>query len=62
MGKQLHIDINPVFLLQMRVIRIITKADYYAPTHPIFVDRKILKVRDLIDLNTRHTIIYSLLV
>ena len=42
--------INPVFLLQKRVIRAISFQNYAAPSSPIFSDLKILKLHDLFQL------------
>ena len=42
--------INPVFLLQKRVIRAIPFQNYAAPSSPIFSDLKILKLHDLFQL------------
>ena len=42
--------INPVFLLQKRVVRAISFAHFNAPSSPIFSDLKILKLHDLFQL------------
>ena len=42
--------INPVFLLQKRVVREISCAHFTAPSSPIFSDLKILKLHDLFQL------------
>ena len=42
--------INPVFLLQKRVIRAISFQNYAAPSSPIFSNLKILKLHDLFQL------------
>ena len=42
--------INPVFLLQKRVVRAISFVHFTAPSSPIFSDLKILKLHDLFQL------------
>ena len=42
--------INPVFLLQKRVVRAISVAQFTAPSSPIFSDLEILKLHDLFQL------------
>ena len=42
-----HTHINPVFLLQKRVVRAISFKHFTAPSMPIFSDLKILKLHDL---------------
>ena len=51
-GNNYKTLINPIFLLQKKAIRIICKSDYYAPTNPLFIELKILKLADLVELNT----------
>ena len=46
----LRLNINPVFLLQKRVVRAISFAHFTAPSSPIFSDLKILKLHDLFQL------------
>lgn len=43
--------LQPIFLLQKKVIRIINGVDYYAPTNPLFIKLNILKLHNLVELN-----------
>ena len=49
-GLTYETHINPVFLLQKRVIRAIAFEHFTSPTTPLFSDLKILKLRDLFQL------------
>ena len=49
-GLTYDIYINPVFLLQKKVIRAISFENFTAPSTPLFSDLKILKLRDLFQL------------
>ena len=49
-GLTYETHINPVFLLQKRVIRAIALEHFTSPTTPLFSDLKILKLRDLFQL------------
>ena len=49
-GLTYETQINPVFLLQKRVVRAISFEHFTAPSMPIFSDLKILKVHDLFQL------------
>ena len=49
-GLTYETHINPVFLLQKRVIRAIASEHFTSPTTPLFSDLKILKLRDLFQL------------
>ena len=51
-------DLRRLYLIQKRVIRIITSFDYYERTSPLFARLKILKLDDLIQLH-RHLILYD---
>ena len=51
-GNNYKTVINPIFLLQKKAIRIVSKTDYYSPTNPLFIELKTLKLLDLVDLNT----------
>ena len=42
--------INPVFLLQKRVVRAISFEHFTSPSSPIFLDLKILRLHDLFQL------------
>ena len=51
--------ITQICVLQKKTIRIVTKSDYYAPTNPLFIDLKTLKLQELehgiwIDLNKNY--------
>lgn len=47
---------TPVFLLQKKVIRLITQSPYNTPTNPLFIQLKTLKCYDLVDLCTAKLI------
>ena len=47
MGKDLSFYLNRIFLLQKKVIRIISKSAFDAQTEPIFKRLKILKLSDI---------------
>ena len=49
-GLTYETHINPVFLLQKRVVRAISFEHFTAPSMPIFSDLKILKLHDLFQL------------
>ena len=49
-GLTYETHINPVFLLQKRVIRAISFAHFTAPSTPLFSDLKVLKLHDLFQL------------
>ena len=49
-GLTYETHINPVFLLQKRVIRAIVFEHFTSPSTPLFSDLKILKLRDLFQL------------
>lgn len=40
------------FLLQKKAVRIVHGDDYYAPSNPIFIALKTLKIYDIVDLST----------
>ena len=50
-GHTYETHINSVILLQKRVIRAIAFEHFISPTTPLFSDLKILKLRDLFQLN-----------
>ena len=39
-------------MLQKKAIRIINLSDYYAPTNPLFIESRTLKLEDLVTLNS----------
>lgn len=51
-GNTYKVRTTPVFLLQKKVIRIITHSSYNSPTNPLFIQLKTLKFYDLVDLYT----------
>ena len=42
--------IKPIFILQKKAVRIICKVAYGAHTHELFIDKKIIKLKDLLKL------------
>ena len=44
--------LKPLFLIQKKTIRILHKTDYLAPTNPLFINKQLLKLEDLVNLNT----------
>lgn len=42
-------DMDPVFILQKRAIRIINDNTYKEPTNPVFIKLKTLMIEDLVD-------------
>ena len=46
-GATYNCYLEKFFLAQKRSIRILSQADYYAHTEPLFLSNKILKVKDL---------------
>lgn len=57
-GNTHKTNINPIFLLQKKAIRIVNQKDYREPTNPLFINLHILKLEDLVDLNTL-TVMYK---
>ena len=51
-GNNYKTAIKPIFLLQKKAIRIVSKSDYYAPTNSLFIDLYTLKLQDIVELNT----------
>ena len=51
-GAAYFSNIKPIYLLQKKIIRIITKSDYLAPSLPLFVQLRILNIFDLCKFNT----------
>lgn len=51
-GNNYRTNIEKNFLLQKKAIRIVYHSDFYAPTNPIFAASKILKLYDIVNLNT----------
>ena len=51
-GNTYKTVIDPIFILQKRAIRIINKTEYRAHTNPLFIENNLLKLEDLVDLNT----------
>ena len=46
-GGTCQVHLEPLVILQKRIIRIVTNADYYAHTEPLFKTSSILKISDL---------------
>ena len=46
-GKTYRVHINKLLILQKKIIRIISGAEFLAHTNPLFVDCKILKIEEL---------------
>ena len=44
-------NLNEIQILQRKCIRIITNSDFRSPTNHLFIRHKILKVREILDLN-----------
>ena len=44
-------NLNEIEILQRKCIRIITDSDFRSPTNHLFIRHKILKVREILDLN-----------
>lgn len=51
-GNNSKSNIQPIFLLQKKAIRLVNHATYYALTNPLFLKLKTLKLHDLVYLNT----------
>lgn len=51
-GNAYKTTLMPLILLQKRVIRIINKAGYRDHTNPLFIRSRLLKLKDIIDLQT----------
>ena len=51
-GNTYKTNVNPVFILQKRVIRIIKRAAFREPTNPLFIDLQTLKFWELVKLQT----------
>ena len=51
-GAAYFSNIKPVFILQKKIIRIITNSDYIAPSMPLFEQLRILNIFDLCKFNT----------
>merc|ERR1712035_19378 len=54
-GNTYKTNTNPIFLLQKKAIRIISKKPFREPTNPLFICLKILKFKDLVDYITIQT-------
>ena len=50
-GSTYKTIINPIYMLQKKAIRIISKSEYLAPTNTLFIKEQILKLEDLVNLN-----------
>jgi len=46
-GRNFQVNIDPIIILQKKIIRIISKADYLATTGPLFKSLKFLKFHDI---------------
>lgn len=46
-GDASQVHLNPIQVVQKKILRIITQSDYRAPSKPLFFAAKILKVHDL---------------
>lgn len=53
-GNTYKTNIYPVFLLQKKVIRIVSKAGYLDPTNSLFIKLNVLKIYDLVKFKTGH--------
>ena len=51
-GAAVDTTLNPLFLLQKRAIRIVNASNYLDHTHPIFKNLKLLKLKEIITLET----------
>lgn len=54
-GNTYKSNTTPIFLLQKKAIRIISKKPYKEPTHPLFINLNILKFKDLVNFITLQT-------
>ena len=57
-GNNYKTVIKPIVLLQKKALRIVSKAEYLAPTNPLFIEFQTLKLQDLVDLSTA-TLMYK---
>ena len=46
-GDAANAHLNSLFLIQKKIIRIITLSEYLAPTRPLFLSTEILKLKDI---------------
>ena len=53
-GNAYKTTTNPVFILQKRAIRIVSKVAYREPSNQLFIKLKALKFKDLVDLKIVH--------
>lgn len=51
-GNTYKTNLQPIFLLKKKAIRVISYAEYHAPRYQLFIRLNILKLHDLVDLNT----------
>lgn len=51
-GNTYKTNINPIFQLQKRAIRIVKKTNYREPTNSLFIELKALKLKELVELKT----------
>ena len=51
-GNTYHTTLNPLFILQKKIVRLITFSDYNDHTNPLFLKLKIIKMFDLVHLVT----------
>ena len=51
-GNTYKTNVNPIFILQKRVIRIIKRAEFREPTNALFIELHALKFWDLVNLQT----------
>ena len=46
-GRNYDVHLEPIFKLQKKAIRVITKSNYMEHTSPLFLNSKLLKLRDI---------------
>ncbi len=51
-GHTYKTNLNSIYRLQKKAIRIVKRADYYEPTNKLFINLHVLKFVDLVDLYT----------
>lgn len=51
-GNNYKSNIQPIFMLQKKAIRVFNYANYFTPTNPLFIKQNTLKFHDLVDLST----------